>query len=64
MSKKSTQDESFEMEILSETDNFAVWRSQDDDGFLYHVELGSITLHLAADEFEELVVLVKGAFTA
>lgn len=63
MSKKNTQEDSFEMDILSETDNFAVWRSQDDEGFLYHIELGSITLHLSADEFEELVVAVKGAFT-
>jgi hypothetical protein len=58
MSKKDKDD--LELDILSETENFALWRSPDEDGFLYHVELGSITLHLAADEFEELIVLVKG----
>ncbi len=58
MNKK--EKEEFDLDILSETENFAVWRSPDDDGFLYHVELGSITLHLAAEEFEELIVLMKG----
>lgn len=58
MSKKEKDD--FEMNILSETENFAIWRSPDDDGYLYHLELGSITLHLAGDEFEELMVLLNG----
>ncbi len=59
MSKKDNDD--MEMDILSETENFAVWRSPDEDGFLYHVELGSITLHLAADEYEELILLLGGS---
>ena len=58
MSKK--ENDTLEMEILSETENFAVWRSQEDNGYLYHVELGSITLHLAAEEWEELIVLIGG----
>lgn len=62
MSKKETDE--FEMDMVSETENFAVWRSLEEDGFLYHVELGSLTLHLAADEFEELIVLLQGATTA
>ena len=58
MSKKDK--ETFDMEILSETENFALWRSEEDDGYLFHLELGSITLHLAADEWEELRVLFGG----
>ncbi|MCL4266765.1 MAG: hypothetical protein KJ069_26535 [Anaerolineae bacterium] len=58
MSKKENDD--VEMDIISETENFAVWRSPDEDGFLYHIELGSITLHLAADEYEELILLLGG----
>lgn len=58
MSKKEAND--YEVDMISETENFAIWRSPDEDGFLYHVELGSITIHLAADEFEELLVLVRG----
>ncbi|MEJ2747395.1 MAG: hypothetical protein P8183_05740 [Anaerolineae bacterium] len=54
-------DESVEMDILAETDNFAVWRSQETDGFLYHVELGGITLHLSSEEWEEFALLVKEA---
>lgn len=53
-------DEITEMDILSETENFAVWRSQEDDGFLYHVELGGITLHLSSEEWDELALLIKG----
>lgn len=59
MSKKENED--MGMDILSETENFAVWRSPDEDGFLYHIELGSITLHLAADEYEELILLLGGS---
>lgn len=50
-----------EMDVLAETDNFAVWRSQEDGDYLYHVELGGITLHLASEEWEEFVVLIKDA---
>ena len=52
------KEENFEVDIVTETENFAVWRSPEDDGFIYHVELGSITLHLASDEWEELLELL------
>jgi hypothetical protein len=57
----NNNDNDYEMEMIAETDNFAVWRSDEDEGYLYHVELGSITLHLAAEEWEEFVVLIKSA---
>lgn len=50
-----------EMDIMAESENFAVWRSKEDDGFLYHVELGGITLHLASEEWDEFVLLIKDA---
>lgn len=51
-----------EPEILAETDLFAVWRSSEDgDGYVYHVELGGLTLHLSSEEWEELVSVVRGA---
>ena len=50
-----------DMDVISETENFAIWRSQEGDGFAYHVELGGITLHLESEEWEELLVLVKDA---
>jgi len=55
------QQEEIDVDMISETENFAVWRSPDEDGFIYHVELGSITLHLSAEEWEEMIVVVKGA---
>ena len=57
----NNNDNDYEMEMIAETDNFAVWRSDEDEGYLYHVELGSITLHLAAEEWEEFLVLIKSA---
>jgi len=50
-----------DMDIIAETENFAVWRSQEGDGFAYHVELGGITLHLESEEWEELAILIKSA---
>jgi hypothetical protein len=45
---------------LAETDNFLVWRSQEGDvGYMYHLELGGITLHLMPEEWDEIVVLVR-----
>ncbi len=48
-------------DILAETDNFAVWRSMEDDDAVYHIELGGVTLHLTAEEWEEFAVLIKSA---
>ena len=56
-----SKDENMEVDMVAETENFAVWRSPDDEGFIYHVELGSITLHLASDEWEELLELMSDA---
>lgn len=56
-----SKNEEMEVDMVAETENFAVWRSPDDEGFIYHVELGSITLHLASDEWEELLELLGDA---
>ena len=53
-----SKDENLEVDMVAETENFAVWRSPDEEGFIYHIELGSITLHLASDEWEELLELI------
>lgn len=51
-----------EPEILAETELFAVWRSAEDgEGYVYHVELGGLTLHLSSEEWEELVSVVRSA---
>jgi hypothetical protein len=51
-----------EAEIVAETENFVVWRSQEEDlGYMYHLELGGVTLHLMPEEWDELVVLIRNA---
>lgn len=47
-------------DILSETESFVVWRSEEDGDITYHVELGGITLHINSEDWEEFVVLMKG----
>ena len=48
-------------EILAETDNLIAWRSRDESGFVYHLELGTLSLHLMPEEWNELVLLVESA---
>jgi hypothetical protein len=48
-------------ENLSQTENFIIWRSDEDGEFLYHIELGGVTLHLLSDEWDELVSLIQEA---
>lgn len=50
-----------EPEHIAETDNFFVWRTMEEDGYIYHVELGAVTLHLLSEEWDELIELVKSA---
>ena len=48
--------------IISETDSYVVWRSEEDgEGYFYHIVLGGVTLHLDSEEWNELVLLIKGA---
>lgn len=49
----------FEPEMISETENFAIWRSEEKDGYVYHLELGGITIHINAEEWDEVVTLFK-----
>lgn len=49
-----------ETDVLAETENFAVWRSEEEDeGYIYHVELGGVTLHIRAEDWEEVLTLFK-----
>jgi hypothetical protein len=51
-----------ETDILAETEDLAVWRSlEGDDGYIYHLEFGNLTIHLDPEEWEELVVLIREA---
>lgn len=55
-------DDDAPLEILAETENYAVLMGEDTDGeVIYNVELGSVTLHLFREEWEEMVQLVREA---
>jgi len=50
------------VDTLAETENYATWLSTESDGeIVFHVELGSVTLHFFREEWAELVTLVEAA---
>ncbi len=51
-----------ENDILAETENMIVWRSEEEQvGYIYHVEMGGISLHLLPEEWDEFFVLIRSA---
>lgn len=63
MARKNNQtSDAIPTDILAESDNFAVWISKEPDGeVVYHVELGSLTLHFFQEEWEEFAGLIDAA---
>lgn len=53
--------ENVAVETLSETENYYVMRSRDEDGVVYHVEMGGISLHFLPEEWEEFALLIRDA---
>ena len=53
--------ENVNIELLAETENFSAVKSIDENGAVYHIELGGVSLHFMPDEWEELVILIKDA---
>jgi hypothetical protein len=48
--------------ILAETENYSVWQSDEPDGEMtFHLELGSITVHLFREELDEVLELMSQA---
>jgi hypothetical protein len=48
--------------ILAETEHFAVLVGEDEDGEpVYNLELGSMTLHMFREEWDELVTVIAEA---
>ena len=46
---------------LAETEHYVAWKAEEPEGeTTYHLELGALTAHFFADEWEELLELVKG----
>lgn len=57
--------EDVSVELLAESESFAVLRTRDIDGeVVYNIELGSVTLHLFQEEWDELLdilTIARGA---
>ena len=55
-------EETPEIGVLAESETFTIWRADDPDGeTTYHVELGTCTLHLFLEEWDEFAKLVAEA---
>lgn len=58
-------DEGFEdvpLTILAETDNFAIVMGEDLEGeVVYNIELGSVSIHLFQEEWDEFASLIAKA---
>ncbi|OQX65382.1 MAG: hypothetical protein B6I38_04440 [Anaerolineaceae bacterium 4572_5.1] len=45
---------------LAETSNYMIWKAEEPDGeTTYHVELNNVTMHFFAEEWAELVELMR-----
>lgn len=56
----SEQSKDEDGQIIAETDTYFVWRSDEEGEFVYHLELGGVSLHMTSEEWQELVELMKG----
>ena len=50
------------VQVLAESENFNVWRTQEPDGeTTYHLELGLVTVHFFTEEWQEFLKLIGEA---
>jgi len=48
-----------EIEVLAETEDLSIWRIEEPDGEMtYHLEFGSVTVHLFQEEWEQFLTLI------
>lgn len=49
-----------DVEIIAESDNFSIWRSEEEGGeVMYHLDIGAATLHFFREEWDELQRLLR-----
>jgi hypothetical protein len=55
-----SDDANVETSTLSETSTFLVWKAVEPDGEeTFHLELGTVTVHFFAEEWQEFLELVR-----
>ena len=48
------------IEVLAESEDYGIWRVEEPDGELtYHLEFGSVTLHLFQEEWDQFLALMN-----
>lgn len=62
MAYEEPAEDDLSLEMLSETEHYAIYVGTDDSGEqIYNVELAAVTLHLFQEEWDELLTLIRGA---
>ncbi len=62
MTDNDDPNDAYDLAVLAETEHYAVLAGEDMDGeMVYNVELGTVTLHLFQEEWDELVDLIREA---
>jgi hypothetical protein len=47
-------------DVITETENYLAWSADEPDGeTTYHLELGNVTIHFFAEEWQELLELIR-----
>ncbi|MEJ2550261.1 MAG: hypothetical protein P8Z42_01820 [Anaerolineales bacterium] len=55
-----SEENDIETSTLSETSQFMIWKANEPDGEeTYHLELGTVTVHFFAEEWQEFLELVR-----
>jgi hypothetical protein len=50
-----------QVDVIAMTENFSVYVTAEEGEVEYHLELGSVTVHLFREDWDELVALVETA---
>ncbi len=55
-----TEQPTIPTDMIAETENYAIWRSQEPDGeTVHHVEINNVTVHFFNEEWQEFLQLIE-----
>ena len=52
------EDQNFQSETLAETENYALWISQDEEELTFHLEIGMVTINFLQEDWDEFLELI------
>jgi hypothetical protein len=52
------EDHNIQTETLSETENYAIWVSEDEGEVMFHLEVGMTTINFLEEDWDEFLQLI------